>query len=137
MIDSPFHRGHQPKTALVVFSGNTGIPWLRYLKSGFRHCFVAVDGSGCWVVYNPLCHQTEISLVDGIGLDALEQFFLERGYTVVRTSTRQAETVVAPIGLYSCVEAVKRVLGIHNGWVVTPYQLYAHLTSNRLIRTRF
>lgn len=27
--------------ALVVFSDNTDLWWLRWLKPGFRHCFIA------------------------------------------------------------------------------------------------
>ena len=37
-------------------------------------------------------------------------------------------TKPAPFMLFTCVEAVKRVLGIHRRGIVTPWQLYRHLT---------
>jgi hypothetical protein len=40
---------------------------------------------------------------------------------------RRDITKAAPFMLFTCVEAVKRVLGIHRRGIVTPWQLYQHL----------
>ena len=45
--------------ALVVFSGGTGVAWLRWLRPGFRHCFVAVDDGIEWLTVDPLLHRLE------------------------------------------------------------------------------
>ena len=61
-----------PARALVVFSGQTDLMWLRMLRTGFRHCFVLIEGrcpgvmenqnGGGWVLYNPLSNATQINL---------------------------------------------------------------------------
>ena len=33
--------------ALAVFSGKADLGWLRLLRPGFRHCFVALEEAGC------------------------------------------------------------------------------------------
>src|SRR5687768_15224809 len=46
--------------ALLVFSGRTGVAWLRWLRTGFRHCFVAVDDGVEWLTIDPLLHRLEV-----------------------------------------------------------------------------
>jgi hypothetical protein len=57
-------------------------------------------------------------------------WFAEKNYQVVATKTK-AIKILAPLSLYTCVEGVKRILGVHNFWIFTPYQLYKYLTKNR------
>jgi hypothetical protein len=46
---------------------------------------------------------------------------------VVETRIRPAPRRPAPLRPYTCVEAVKRILGLHAPWVITPWQLYGLL----------
>lgn len=120
-----------PLRALVVFSGQTELLWLRLFRPGFRHCFVLVEshatGIPVWVLYNPLSVGTQIALWPVDDAKALEKWLCGQGYTV-------AEAIVAPIRQrrfawrpYTCVEAVKRVLGVHAAAIWTPWQLYRYL----------
>jgi hypothetical protein len=117
------------RRALVVFSGQTELWWLRLLKPGFRHCFVAVADPAGWVVVDPLSHRTEISVLPvGPEFD-LAGWYLQAGLSVVETTTLDTPLRPAPWRPYSCVESVKRVLGIQAGGILTPWQLKKFLAE--------
>lgn len=110
-------------TALVVFSGETDLKYLRLLKPGFRHCFVILRLHDRWISIDPLAHMTRVDLYQR----DLSRLLDERGLTVVETPIRDAPPVQAAPMLCTCVEMVKRVLGIQCWHVVTPWQLYRYL----------
>ncbi len=117
------------RIALVAFTGHTELRLLRLLKPGFRHCFLAVPDRGQWLLYDPMAHATALQglpLAPGTNVfDAL----LDQGYIVVPARVRAAPRRPAPVAPFTCVEAIKRVLGIHARRVVTPWQLFRYLTS--------
>lgn len=117
--------------ALVVFSGRADLWWLRLLKPGFRHCFVALKSPCGWVVVEPLSHRTEIFLVDP-ALD-LARWYRQHGLTVVEVVPTAPHARTAPWRPYSCVESVKRILGIQAGSVLTPWQLFRFLEQSMKI----
>lgn len=112
--------------ALVGFVGTSDIWWLRLLRPGFRHCFVAVRQGDVWLILDPLSHHTALHCQTH---DDLAGFYAAHGITAVSTRLRQPPHRPAPWRPYTCVEAVKRVLGIHAPRIWTPWQLYRHLTS--------
>lgn len=115
--------------ALVMFVGDTTIRWLKVLKRGFRHCFVAVNCADTWVVYDPLAHRTDLTVLRGFTGQDLARWYRDHGIVVIPTTVTEAPVRVAPLRPFSCVEAVKRILGIHARWVMTPWQLYRLLTQ--------
>ncbi len=115
--------------ALVVFSDRADLRWLRLLRPGFRHCFVLLDLGGTWVCVNPLAHRTSVELWNlDAATDLPTWLRAQEGLIVVETVVRQPPRRPSPVGLFSCVEAVKRILGLQKRWVLTPGQLYDHLT---------
>jgi hypothetical protein len=116
--------------ALVVFSGRVDLWWLGLLRPGFRHCFVLVELGDSWVCVNPLAHRTSVEIWRmAAATDLLAWLRAQKGVTVVETFVRHPPRKAYPIGIYSCVEAVKRILGLHGRWVLTPGQLFDHLTE--------
>lgn len=114
--------------ALVVFSGKADLPWLRLLRRGFRHCFVLLRLGDAWVCVNPLAHRTSVEIwTPEPDLDLAGWLRAQDGLTVVETVVRHPAHRPSPLGLYSCVEAVKRVLGLQERWVLTPAQLHDFL----------
>lgn len=114
--------------AYVVFTGKTEIRWLRFLRRGFRHCFVLLNDGHHWVSVDPLSSYTDI-LVHHVPADFDFPAWMEkRGYRVLKAPITRSMTV-APIGIFSCVEAVKRILGLHKRWIITPFQLHQYLKS--------
>lgn len=116
------------RRALVVFSGRADLWWLRLLRPGFRHCFVVLEADGVWICVNPLAHRTSVEMWSPEpGSDLAAWLRGRHGLTVVEAEVGDPPRRPSPIGLYSCVEAVKRVLGIQARWVLTPGQLYDRL----------
>jgi hypothetical protein len=120
------------RRALVGFGGNAGLIWLRLLKPGFRHCFAALEtsappGEQRWILYEPLSHFTRLETITLPSQASLADLFRGQGLTVVETMRRDPARRSAPWRPYSCVEAVKRVLGLQASWVFTPWQLYRYL----------
>ena len=121
------------RRALVVFSGRTDFPWLRFLKPGFRHCFVAVKFDGCWVVIEPLSHRTDVAVCEFMTAGQLTNFYLSQGLKVVLTRTKDPGPEPAPWRPFTCVEAVTRILGLRAPAVLTPWQLFRHIIKKRKI----
>ncbi len=112
--------------ALVVFSGRTDLRWLRLLKPGFRHCFVAIHDGRHWLTLDPLASRTELR-VEPVPPDAdLAAWYRGLGLTVVETAIARPVRPAA-WAPFTCVEAVKRAIGLQAWWVVTPWQLYRRL----------
>ena len=117
--------------ALVAFSGQTDLRWLRLLRPGFRHCFVVMELTqgerSDWLLYNPLSVGTQITLWPDAHLQGIRSWLSAQGYAVVETHVQPIQTHLFEWRPYTCVEAVKRALGLHAGWVWTPWQLYRRL----------
>ncbi len=123
-----FLQGAGQHRAWVIFSGQADLRWLRILKPGFRHCFVVINDGQCWVSYDPMSHHTDITVHHVPAFFDLPGWLAGRGHKVVETVIDKTSNKAAPLAIFSCVEAVKRVLGIHQRGVITPWQLYRYLT---------
>ena len=115
--------------ALIIFSSETDIRWLRILKRGFRHCFACIRTHGQWIFYDPLAHTTCLSVCSGMDSIDLEFWFRQQGFRVMRTKIQPAPQEKLSPALFTCVEAVKRILGIRSLLILTPWQLYKHLNT--------
>lgn len=122
--------------ALVVFTGMTGIRWLKPLRSGFRHCFVVVFQGDTAIVCDPLSNQMLLGSVRPATPAVVSDWYCERGFTVVATEICEAPRRGALLRPLTCVEIVKRVLGISAPFVLTPWQLYRHLLALAPVRTQ-
>lgn len=117
--------------ALVVFDDDTTLKWLRPLRTGFRHCFVAVRRGDRWVICNPFSHYTDLDVVDGFTPHELAVWYRRHGLRVVETVATTPPAKCAPLRPFTCVEAVKRAIGLRAPWVFTPRQLHRHLTRHK------
>jgi hypothetical protein len=130
MTESPIRPPAPRRMALVVFVGATEIPWLRFLKPGFRHCFALIHDTENWIIYDPLAHQTEISAYPDAAARDLADWYRGLGHVVIATEVRAAPMRAVLWRPFTCVEAVKRVLGLHAARVLTPWQLYRVLKKS-------
>jgi hypothetical protein len=122
--------------ALVVFRDQTEIAWLRWLKRGFRHCAVVVRIGGEWVMIDSLSHSICVGKLGTEAISRLAWRYRKAGHIVIDTTVGEGKARVAPPLPFTCVEAVKRVLGIQSWRVLTPYQLYRHLRARAGDRRR-
>lgn len=114
--------------AWVVFSGKSDWPWLKFLRPGFRHCFVIVHDGTRWLSLDPLLQHTELKVHDVPPDFDLPGWLTARGNRVMAAPLDRTHNKPAPLMFFTCVEAVKRVLGLHRWMVLTPWQLYRHLS---------
>ena len=126
--------------ALAVFHGaGRGLAVRLFCghRPGFRHCFAALETEAGWLRIDAQAHRTRVELVAPPGYD-LAAFYRAAGLTVVETEVREPPCRgLAPIW-FSCVETVKRLLGLQRWWIWTPWQLYRALQrgGGRAVRLR-
>ena len=107
-------------TAWVVYRGEAPLWWLRLLRPGFRHCLALLNDGRRWVAVDPLAGFTDVAV-----LDLPADFDLPGWYP----APLRRPAGPAPWGPFTCVEAVKRLIGLRAPWVLTPWQLHRHLTG--------
>lgn len=115
--------------ALVIFRPRRGRPWWsRVLHPDFGHCGVWLSAGEFWFEAHSLSRGLEFGLHRGIEPREVVRLHLENGATVVA----ECEVIGHPTALrliapFTCVEFVKRAIGVRAWWVVTPYQLFKYL----------
>lgn len=83
---------------------------------------------------DPLSSGTSVQSL-GVGEQYdLKEWFESNGLTVVPTTICQTGGLM-PLGFYSCVGEVKRILRLRAPWIVTPYQLYRYLSRSDAVTT--
>lgn len=102
--------------ALAIFHGKS-----RWWK--FRHVLVAVETSeGTVVVIDPAGGGLH-PWAGGCDIDEVAEHYRDIGMTVVETEANPG----GGLSRFTCVDVVKRVLGIRGMFILTPYQLYRRL----------
>ncbi len=99
--------------------------WARFLRPGFRHCFVVFDAGGFWIIIDGKAGVPEVRVVAATDFD-LPAWYRGEGFTVIETETTGAPWR-QPVMLATCVGATKRLLGIRAPFVLTPWQLFRRL----------
>ncbi len=121
----------------VIFTNKTDISWLKILKPGFRHCYALLDDGTQWITYDPLSSFTDITKhPKGTTIRNLPLWFKSQGEEIIAVNILGSKDKVAPISFYNCVEAIKRLIGLHSIFIITPYQLYTHLKKNNKKETQ-
>jgi len=120
----------------VVAFGDSKLSWLRWLKPGFRHCFVAVETEVGWIAYDPLLHHAKIGFVPihpDTPASALADDYLVHGMNAAAVCVvpEPPERFRLPMPL-TCVEAVKHVLAIRRPFLLTPWQLWQYIKGSDL-----
>ena len=116
------------RIAVVAFTDAERPRWLRIFAKGFRHCFALVCSSGRWVVINPMSHWTDVVVLtesaDGATADEMVRTLEERGFAAVACAVAEPARRASLPSPFTCVEVVKRILGIQKPLVLTPRQLF-------------
>lgn len=118
----------------VVFEDSDSLWWLRFLKKGFRHCYILLTSreNNLMILLNPRSNKTDVQLFSNCDTDeAIRLFATEKEHTILRVHLAQTPLKCAPIMFFTCVEFVKRILGIHDFSIITPYQLYKKIKNSR------
>lgn len=116
--------------ALVAFADETRLKRLLPLRPGFRHCFVLLERRGAAVLVDPLSDRMAVEVFPGMTLEDAAERWREAGFTVVSARVRDPGRP-APMAPLTCVEVVKRTLGIHARGILTPHRLYRALEEEK------
>jgi hypothetical protein len=118
--------------AMAVFVDHTGCAWLRPLKRGFRHCFVALRHPSGWVICDSLKTHIEFALVERCSPRELAECYAREGHQVLIGRTEvtvpYGRVALAPL---TCVSVAMHALAVRASRVWTPWQLYRHLLQLR------
>lgn len=130
--------GKTAQSAWVVFSGYTDIAWLKILKPGFRHCFVLLNDGQRWISIDPISPYTDVQVYHHVKANFnLPKSLEEGGNKIVPAIIEKNHKKAAPWMLFTCVEAIKRILGIHKRFIFTPWQLYQFLEKSKRQKTKY
>ncbi len=114
--------------AWVVFSGETDLRCLRILKPGFRHCFVILNDGQNWITLDPLSNYMDVLVHRHVpAAFDLPAWLAGRGQVLLPAVPDRAGSKPHWPMPMTCVEAVKRYLGLRKPLIITPWQLYRHL----------
>lgn len=124
-----------PIDAIVYFTPRKGVTGVLdlVLKRGFRHCGVIVfHGSGLTGVHvDPGGAFTSVRTwprpLGSVAFDREIARLKDEGYGVSEYHCTQIPVRTSRFPLCTCVEQVKRILGVSSFWIWTPYQLWKHL----------
>lgn len=118
----------RPQRAVVVFAEETRLPKLRRLKPGFRHCYAYLAMPGGWVGIDPLSHMIEVKgFYDWSAEADLAAHLRRQGLCALTVPVLTAPRRLAPPLPFSCVEVVKRLIGLQSWRIRTPWELFLHL----------
>lgn len=124
------HPAGDDAIAIVVFEHRDARGVLRLLRPGFRHCFCLLRHEAGWLLCDPLKGGLRLDLVPSYDSQALLKHYRSIGRIAI-AGPLCGNFPAAPISMrpLTCVEIVKRTLGLAAPAVFTPFQLHAHLKS--------
>lgn len=106
----------------VLFTRDDRHWWSRFLHPFFQHCYLVKPCKGQWLYMSRVVGGWEWDIVDDI-----EELMGEDTYVIgANVCGRQGITYVN-----TCVGAIKKVLGIKNPCIITPYQLVKRLRREK------
>ena len=116
--------GYRYPFAYVAFGGRRTRWWMRFLKRGFYHCALVLGNGREWILIDPLVHFTDMIVLRNTPLC---EVFRKKGYRLIRTTPHIPPLTRTQFRPLTCVEVVKRFLGINQPFIWTPYQLFKFL----------
>ena len=125
----PAIRPRGQSLAIVAF-GPSSLKLLRRLKPGYQHCLVATQAGGQWHLLDPLSNGMEIVTLGELTPQEVIAAFRDCGCDALAVQRRPPVMRSMPLAPFTCVEAVKRVLGIRARRVLTPWQLRKYLQGD-------
>lgn len=125
VLDNGCHQVIRPagQSCAIVIFGSSQLPYLKLLKAGYQHCMIAVQSGAAWQLIDPLSNAFYVTELGIVHPDEIISSFADQGFDAIPVQRRAPVAAEMPLGLFTCVEVVKRVLGIRNRWVMTPWQL--------------
>lgn len=115
--------------------------WMHLLKPGYRHCGALIEdmhtdvasGHEIWVGINPRMGGTEVDVWATHNIDELLAQLKDPRWDVSRMIITRVDPPdpKRPYAWFpcTCVEQIKRALGVRGWWIWTPWQLYRRIAN--------
>jgi len=116
----------------VVFHTTVGDRWYhRWLKREFHHCYCITKSEAglFWIAVLPHWSHTEIDYRLADTFPKVTDYTGDNVLILSYTTDIDPMKHCAQLGILTCVDVVKRHLGIRAHLVFTPYQLYKNLIN--------
>ena len=128
VVDAAARTPASADRAVVVFGEQTGLPWLRILKPGYRHCCAYLRLPEGWIGVDSLSHWLVLRVFPDWSPTAdLAGHMRRLGHCALTVPVAEPPRRLAPPLPFSCVETVKRLIGLQSWTIRTPWELYQHL----------
>ncbi len=118
------------RQAWAVFTNQSDLPYLRFFKKGYRHCFVIINDGKNWISIDPMANYMDVAIHHLPPEFDMVKWLSSRGNIVVPANLNIDINKPAPWMIFTCVEACKRILGIHKRFIITPWQLHNYLQKS-------
>lgn len=117
--------------AYVIYEDrDPGMWWQRYLKKGYSHSFLVIYDGYFWIKMELTTGYMDICVLPFYNNNTIEDVLrgIDCTYQFIETWRRQRyRSIIAP---WSCVEAIKAVIGVRALHVLTPYQLFKYIEAH-------
>ena len=103
--------------------------WAKLTKKGFGHVFMveSICADYFWLIIDPVQSHTDRFTLPK-SLEPTIEGFVGEGCTIIEVEPEiDINATCFTLSLNTCVDTVKRVLGIRSALTITPYQLYKKL----------
>lgn len=123
----------------VVFQALEPLLITSLLHPRLNHCYVVGNTGHNWWLVNPRMNYMDVVVLPADkyppDYDLIKAIRGDRCTTVIIPAKINRRIAGINIGWYSCLSAAKRLLGIYNPFIVTPYQLYKRLRRELMEET--
>lgn len=124
------------RIAIIGFTDAERPWWLRFFPKGFRHCFALISDAGRWVVVNPMSHWTDIAVLpeaaDNARVEDIVRALADKNIAARVCAVAEPARRTLPPTPFTCVEVVKRIVGLRAPWVLTPAALARFIEKNHI-----
>jgi hypothetical protein len=114
----------------VIFTRSPMKHWIfKWIDSEIQHCYMVKEDEGLWVIVNSASNATTVrtELISDYPhiRDLCPHSVILPVTTRIRANNRKWH-----LGINSCVDVCKGLLGINNWRIFTPYQLYRWINEH-------
>jgi hypothetical protein len=103
--------------------------YMKLFKKDYRHVSVVIPIGEQYLYINVRHSDMSYIVLDAERIERMHDRAVGH-VTIMQVDVNPKIKFRGPM-LFTCVELVKRVLGVHNAWVFTPYQLYKYFVKQK------
>lgn len=124
-------QGDETNIVYYVFFEDSGDPRTKLLQKGCRHVSVGWFHGDMFTHVDSRRSGLEV-VTEKLSVNMLSRRVIDNDLICMRVLGKEVDRF--PLMPYTCVEVVKRIIGLRSRTILTPYQLFKHLNQQNLER---